>query len=93
MIDDKMGVEILEIMDLIRKRYGKVMKEKDKKALIDINKRLYDRVGGIAKDPMVHQNPQSQLVSPGGYQVAPARQAESLDIQRLVELAIQKVSR
>lgn len=92
MIDDKMGVEILEIMDLIRKRYGKVMKEKDKKALIDINKRLYDRVGGIAKDPMVHQNPLSEPV-PGGYQVAPARQAESLDIKRLMELAIQKVSR
>lgn len=92
MIDDKMGVEILEIMDLIRKRYGKVMKEKDKKALIDINKRLYDQVGGIAKDPMVQQNPLSEPV-PGGYQVSPARQAESLDIQRLVELAIQKVSR
>ena len=91
MIDDKLGVELLELMDLIRKRYGKTMKEKDRSSLMDLNKRLYAKVGGIVKDPMVKQNPKSQLVSPGGYQVAPARQAESVDLQRLAKLTIESL--
>ena len=29
MIDDQLGIEILELMDRVRKRYGKSMSEKD----------------------------------------------------------------
>lgn len=98
MIDDKLGVEILELMDLIRKRYGKTMKEKDRDALMDVNKRLYAKVGGIVKDPMVHQNPLSKPVATGGtgtssgaYQVARPRQAESVDLQRLARMAMESI--
>ena len=91
MIDDKLGVEILELMDRIRKRYGKSMQEKDKVELMDLNKRLYSKVGSIVKDPMVNQNPRGRNVSPGGYQVAPARQAESVDLQRLARMTIESI--
>lgn len=86
MINDDFGLEILKLLDRIRKIYGKSMKEKDKKDLIDLNKKLYDKVGGIVKDPMVRQNPLSKPFTPGGYQVSPVRQAESIDIQRLSQM-------
>lgn len=91
MIDDKLGAELLTLMDRIRKRYGKSMQEKDKTELMELNKQLYAKVGGIIKDPMVRQNPRGQSVSPGGFQVSPARQAEAVDLQRLAKMTIESI--
>ena len=89
MVDDQMGVEILKLMDRLRKTYSKFMKEKDRKDLIDLNKRLYDKVGGIVRNPL-QQNPLAAPLGSGNYQVSPARQAEAVDLKRLASLAIKK---
>ena len=93
MVDDKLATEVLKLLDRIRKRYGKSMQEKDKKDLTDLNKRLYDEVGGIVKDPLQRIHPLAKPLSPGSgnYQVAPSRQAEAVDLHRLAEMTIKKM--
>lgn len=101
MIDDQLGIEILKTLDSVRKKYGKQMKEKDRKTLIDLNKKIYDIVGGIVRDPLTRQDPSKEPrfkeLGQGNFGTYPppshARPAESVDLQRLAQMVIENISK